>query len=501
MKSFSLKSKLLSLSVFLVTISIVIGGVSYWGLQKVIANYSTIADVNFPNTSATLEMYSNFRSSRIQALNIVSNHTTAEDKKSAVKRMEDNLKIDSKLDKEYRAVTFVDGEGEVYDAFRKYIDEGNVHFQALADLYKENKTDETTVSKMNELVYKSISAAGNKTREPIEKLKKFHFDAADVSKKLAKDSAQSATTLIVFLIVSLGSFGLIAAYLFSSVLMKSLKSISDILDDSSSQVSGAAGHIASAAEELSQAVTEQSSSLQETSSSVEELSSMVKVNTENAKNASANSTLSKDQAEKGRSVVEEMVKSMALINDSNNNIMNQINHSNEQMSEIVKVIQEIESKTKVINDIVFQTKLLSFNASVEAARAGEQGKGFAVVAEEVGNLAQMSGNAAKEISDMLSASMNKVESIVVDTKSKVDVLIADGKEKVKNGTRVAEECGDVLKEIVHNVTKVATMASEISVASDEQSRGIVEITKAMGQLDQVTHSNSATSDQAAHAAG
>jgi methyl-accepting chemotaxis protein len=78
--------------------------------------------------------------------------------------------------------------------------------------------------------------------------------------------------------------------------------------------------------------------------------------------------------------------------------MNQINYSNEQMSEIVKVIQEIETKTKVINDIVFQTKLLSFNASVEAARAGEQGKGFAVVAEEVGNLAQMSGNAAKEIS-------------------------------------------------------------------------------------------------------
>jgi methyl-accepting chemotaxis protein len=90
-----------------------------------------------------------------------------------------------------------------------------------------------------------------------------------------------------------------------------------------------------------------------------------------------------------------------------------MNKSNDEISSIVKVIAEIGDKTKVINDIVFQTKLLSFNASVEAARAGEQGKGFAVVAEEVGNLATMSGKAAEEISSMLGDSMGKVELIVM----------------------------------------------------------------------------------------
>lgn len=102
-----------------------------------------------------------------------------------------------------------------------------------------------------------------------------------------------------------------------------------------------------------------------------------------------------------------MIHSITEISESNDRIMSQVADGNRKISEIVQVISEIGNKTKVINDIVFQTKLLSFNASVEAARAGEHGKGFAVVAEEVGNLAQMSGNAAKEISDMLNGSVSR----------------------------------------------------------------------------------------------
>jgi methyl-accepting chemotaxis protein len=180
--------------------------------------------------------------------------------------------------------------------------------------------------------------------------------------------------------------------------------------------------------------------------------------------------------------------------------MEQVNKSNESMAGIVKVIEEIGSKTKVINDIVFQTKLLSFNASVEAARAGEHGKGFAVVAEEVGNLAQMSGNAAKEISSLLEESVQKVNTIVHETKSSVEKLIADGKETVESGTQVARQCGEVLEEIVQNVSGVTSMAGEIATASQEQARGVGEITKAMGQLDQMTQQNAATSEECASAA-
>jgi len=181
------------------------------------------------------------------------------------------------------------------------------------------------------------------------------------------------------------------------------------------------------------------------------------------------------------------------INVSNEAILTQIGESNSQISEIARVIAEIGNKTKVINDIVFQTKLLSFNASVEAARAGEHGKGFAVVAEEVGNLAQMSGNAAKEISEMLAESIKSVEGIVENTKQKVERLISDGRQKVQSGIVIADQCGTVLNEVVDNVAELNTMVTEISVASQEQSQGVNEITKAMNELDQTTHANATTS--------
>ena len=227
---------------------------------------------------------------------------------------------------------------------------------------------------------------------------------------------------------------------------------------------------------------------------------MVNKTSDNANSTASTSSISQQKAASGKVVVEKMIQSMDRINESNTTIMNQMNRSNDQIAEIVKVIEEIGTKTKVINDIVFQTKLLSFNASVEAARAGEHGKGFAVVAEEVGNLAQMSGNAAKEIGALLDGSIQKVNSIVSETKSRVQTLISEGKVTVDEGSRVARECGNVLEEIVQNVSSVSTMAGEIASASDEQARGVAEITKAMSQLDQVTQQNSMTSQECATAA-
>jgi methyl-accepting chemotaxis protein len=272
------------------------------------------------------------------------------------------------------------------------------------------------------------------------------------------------------------------------------------LSENSEQVTSAAGQIAASSQELSQAVTEQAASLEETASSIEEMSSMVQKNADNAGQANTIAVGSMDSAGKGQKVIVNMINAIDDINTSNKNIMNQINHSNEQISEIVNVIKEIESKTKVINDIVFQTKLLSFNASVEAARAGEQGKGFAVVAEEVGNLAQMSGNAANEISVLLDNSIHKVEAIVKDTKEKVEILIKEGSVKVDLGTQIAKECGEVLEEIVGSTRKVTKMTDEISTACQEQSLGVQEITRAMNQLDQVTQTNSTASEEAASAA-
>lgn len=305
-------------------------------------------------------------------------------------------------------------------------------------------------------------------------------------------------SIVVSIIGLLASFALLLFV--SANISSSLSNIADQMHKSGDHVSAAATQIASSSEQLSQATTEQSSSLQETSASIEEISSMINSNTENAKLSSQHSEQSLDVAEKGKKIVEQMITAIGDINESNLSIMKQIDDSNKEIENIVKIINEIGTKTKVINDIVFQTKLLSFNASVEAARAGEQGKGFAVVAEEVGNLASMSGSAALEITTMLESSTRTVENIVKDSKEKIGRLIKTSKDKVDAGTQIAQECSSALNEIVASVASVSRMVNEISTASQEQAQGVQEITKAVSQLDQVTQQNSANSAESANAA-
>lgn len=322
--------------------------------------------------------------------------------------------------------------------------------------------------------------------------------------KQAEDEASKAQKIIYFVVAvvlaTLAFLTFITFFILNQIVAQ-FRAIGVTLSEAGSSVSTASFQIASASEELSLATTEQASSLQETSSSIEEISSMINANTENAQQSSIVSEQSLSATQRGKAVVDHMINAIGDINTSNNGIMNQINETNKEIENIVTIINEIDNKTKVINDIVFQTKLLSFNASVEAARAGEQGKGFAVVAEEVGNLAAMSGAAALEITNMLQGSIKKVEAIVRDSKEKIAKLVLNGKDKVETGTRVARECEDVLNEIVASVASVSKMVNEISTASLEQAQGVHEITKAIGQLDQITQQNTANAADSAIAAG
>lgn len=265
------------------------------------------------------------------------------------------------------------------------------------------------------------------------------------------------------------------------------------LNETTPQLTESASSLSALSSDLSSCATQQAAAVQQTASSLEEVFGMISKNAENSETAKHSSSSSLTQVNKGQDSVKNMLDSINEINKNNESMNSFIVKSNKDLEEIVHVINEISDKTKVINDIVFQTKLLSFNASVEAARAGEQGKGFAVVAEEVGNLAQMSGNAANEIKGLIDDSIEKVNAIVASTKSQVDRLAHDGQEKIHNGVKRAEECNQVLETIHSAVIEVETLISEVSLASNEQSKGISEVNKAMGQIDQVTHQNSISS--------
>lgn len=245
---------------------------------------------------------------------------------------------------------------------------------------------------------------------------------------------------------------------------------------------------------------DQSHDLQTTVQAVTEIYSSIEHNTNNAKSSEDLAKHSLEIAEKGRIVIDQMIQSMKEINQGNQDIVSQVEDSNQKIKEILGMISEIGNKTQMINDIVFQTKLLSFNASVEAARAGENGKGFAVVAEEVGNLATSSGNSAKEISELLAESIARVEKIVKDTTANIEHVSALGRSRVKSGQETAAKCSEVFDEIVNSFNQVASMVSEISLASNEQNTGMSEINKAMGRLNVGTDKSTQIASESSQAA-
>jgi methyl-accepting chemotaxis protein len=288
---------------------------------------------------------------------------------------------------------------------------------------------------------------------------------------------------------------LVVSFLISNNLYKKLTEVVGGLKESFGRNAQFVGDLQGMSTNVSDMSGNQASAIQEIASTLDEVSQMVKMSAQNAEKSVDVAKSSEANAQDGKKIVSQVVNAMNQIKGSNEEILNQTTEGNKKINDIVKVINEISEKTQVINDIVFQTKLLSFNASVEAARAGEHGKGFAVVAEEVGNLAQMSGKAANEIGDILSESISTVESIVKESQSSIERIMVKSKEKIEEGIEVSGKCDVALDSIVGDVKTVASMAQEISTATREQEQGVSQIAEAMNQLQETTHKNSEIADQ------
>ena len=237
----------------------------------------------------------------------------------------------------------------------------------------------------------------------------------------------------------------------------SLVSIVSQVRAGTTTIETAAHEISAGSQDLSQRTEEQAGALEETASSMEELTSTVNQNADNARQAKQLAASAADTALRGGEVVAEVVTTMASINAASRKI-----------SDIIGVI----------DGIVFQTNILALNAAVEAARAGEQGRGFAVVAGEVRNLAQRSANAAREIKELIK-----------DSVARVDV-----------GSRLVDQAGSTMEDVVQSVKRVADIIGEIAAASEEQRAGIEQVNGAIVQMDQGTQQNAALVEEAAAAA-
>jgi len=251
----------------------------------------------------------------------------------------------------------------------------------------------------------------------------------------------------------------------TGALLRALRHMNDSLVGIVSQVRGGTDTIATASREisagnldLSARTEQQAGALEETAASMEELTTTVRQNADNARQANQLAIAASEVATQGGAVVGEVITTMGAINDSS---------------------QRIADIIGVIDGIAFQTNILALNAAVEAARAGEQGRGFAVVASEVRNLAQRSAAAAKEIKELITASVANVDA----------------------GTRLVDQAGSTMEQVVGSIRRVTDIMAEITSASQEQTGGIEQVNGAIAQMDQVTQQNAALVEEAAAAAG
>jgi methyl-accepting chemotaxis protein len=241
-----------------------------------------------------------------------------------------------------------------------------------------------------------------------------------------------------------------------SKMVQSLDTIVSEIGSSAHSLVSAIEQISSGNQTLSQRSSEQAASIEEIAATLEETTSMIKENAENAARAQEVSTETSRMAEAGGEVILEAVNSI-----------NEVNQSSKKISEI----------SGVINEIAFQTNLLALNAAVEAARAGEQGKGFAVVAEEVRNLARRSGEAAREIAGLIQESVKKVE----------------------DATALANMGKDALGEIITAVKDTGRLISGVASASEEQLRGVDQISAAVSEIDSMTQQDASLVEETASA--
>jgi len=283
------------------------------------------------------------------------------------------------------------------------------------------------------------------------------FTAASVEAGASFGGAAAATQRTALLTALAGLvLTVVLAFLVVRSTGTQLRQVVVSLAEGAQELLQASGQVSGSAQSLSQGATEQAASLEETSASMEEMASMTRKNAENTQQAAALMTQVHQRVTESHAALGDMVTSMHAIRDSS-----------QQVSKIIKTIDEI----------AFQTNILALNAAVEAARAGEAGMGFAVVADEVRNLAQRSAQAAKDTAGLIEESI----------------------EKARAGSVKVEQVAVSITGITDGVAQVKGLVDEVSEASRQQSQGIDQVSQAIAQMEKVTQNNAATAEESAAA--
>lgn len=239
----------------------------------------------------------------------------------------------------------------------------------------------------------------------------------------------------------------------------------------------------------------QTESMGQASSAVTEIEGMMKRNKENIEETNKGTQRAVELLNETKEKISAVHVTMENLSSDNKDAIESLNEGAQELSEMVELMENVAARSKMINDIVFQTKLLSFNASVESARAGEMGKGFAVVAEEVGNLAASSGQAALEINALVERARGKIHEVSTSLQDKIFTLGEKSNTGIKTGLGLARESDEYITQAVGHVDKIRSSSEDIETASSELLVGLGKIQESLNLLGNTIQStNSMTSN-------
>lgn len=291
-------------------------------------------------------------------------------------------------------------------------------------------------------------------------------------------------------------YGLIGAILFALILSISstlyqyktfiapVKRVIGRLKNEYTELNKITNVIGSSSESIVVATNQQAMSVENMAAAMSEIKMMVDTTKNNADRSHEVANVTASISNDSRDKISNLLDSFQTIQDDNKRVVETIKSNSEHLQDISKTIAEIQDKTKIITDIVFQTKLLSFNASVEAARAGEHGRGFSVVAGEIGNLAQVSGSSAVEITDIVEKSTREVQNLSERTKASIESIIETTGLNLQTGQDLMNDCKNALEELVEQSQRSSAMSDEILRALSEQELGIHDMTDSVTSLNE-----------------
>lgn len=318
----------------------------------------------------------------------------------------------------------------------------------------------------------------------------------NIGKQTYKDAVRNA---LIGLLMGILFSGLLS-YFLSSRLSKNLTELSAQLETESQSTRSEVKTLVSSSDSLAQLANSAASAVEQTTASIDRVKSMIERNLENTLMSTKVSNESVKTVDLGKESLTQVEGSFDDLLKAKDQLLIEIKKNNEQFKYVFNIINSISSKTALIDDIVMQTKLLSFNASVEAARAGEQGKGFVVVSEEIGNLARTSGSASKEISELLTQSKQETEKILAESVKNMSQVAENIESKILNSRELVKTSIDAFEAIAEKTSEVSRLAHDVSSSAKDEVTSVTEISKAVDIINQTSHRNKLEGEEIAKSA-